>query len=366
MSALPLPQLHVDGIAELERKLAAQKKINAVLTDRIERHDSSLGNAGSMIEQNLILERLVTNKTRELESERHELRRALRELQDTQTLLLQAQKMESIGQLAAGMAHEINTPIQYVSDNVKFVQRCFEPVMAVAESVNELLRAWRRNELSEAAVAECETKIARLKFDYIKRNVPSALEQSLEGLHRVATIVAAMKDFSHPSTGVKDAVDLGEVINVATTVARNEWKYVADLELAISPDLPQVPCLRDEIGQVILNLVVNAAHAIGDAIKDSGSKGLIRITAERRDNFVEVRIQDSGTGIPDHVRARVFDPFFTTKAVGKGTGQGLAISYVTVVEKHQGKIFFETEIGHGTTFVIQLPLVDTAGRPACA
>src|SRR3569833_982610 len=244
MSAEPLPQLQADCIAELERKLAAQKKINTVLTNRVERHDASLGNAGSMIEQNLILERLVTNKTRELESERQELRRALRELQDTQTLLLQAQKMESIGQLAAGMAHEINTPIQYVSDNVKFVRRCFDPVMDVAESVNELLRAWRRNELGEAAVAECEAKLARLKFDYIKRNVPSALDQSLDGLHRVATIVAAMKDFSHPSTGVKDLVDLGEVINVATTVSRNEWKYVADLEVVVSPDLPQVPCLR--------------------------------------------------------------------------------------------------------------------------
>jgi signal transduction histidine kinase len=360
MSATPLATRQSDPIAALERKLAAQCKINAVLTSRIERHDASLGNAGSMIEQNLILERVVANKTRELESERHELRRALRELQDAQTLLLQAQKMESIGQLAAGMAHEINTPIQYVTDNITFVQRCFDPVLAIAESVGELLGTWRRGELDEAAVVACEGKLARLKFDYMKRNVPAALEQSLEGLHRVATIVAAMKDFSHPSTGVKDAVDLGEVINVSTTVARNEWKYVADLEIAISPDLPPVPCLRDEIGQVILNLIVNAAHAIGDAVKDTGSKGLIRVTAGVVGNCAEVRIQDSGTGIPEQARARVFDPFFTTKPVGKGTGQGLAISYVTVVEKHQGKIFFETETGRGTTFIIQLPLTVAA------
>ncbi|HEX6834162.1 MAG TPA: hypothetical protein VF132_11565, partial [Rudaea sp.] len=191
----------VDGaarIAELTRRLAAAAKVNAVLMQRIEQHDANIGSAGSLLGHNLMLERAVSRKTRELEAERQELRRALTTLQNTQALLLQAQKMESIGQLAAGMAHEINTPIQYVTDNVKFVRRCFDPVMTVADLVVQMLAQWRAGEMTGERVAECEATLQRLKFDYIKRNVPPALEQSLEGLQRVASLVAAMKDFSHP------------------------------------------------------------------------------------------------------------------------------------------------------------------------
>lgn len=356
-------------IAQLERRLKAAAKVNEVLMRRIEQRDATLGNAGSMIEQNLMLERAVTKKTRELEAERQELRRALTNLQNTQALLLQAQKMESIGQLAAGMAHEINTPIQYVTDNVKFVRRCFDPVMTITDAISEMVAQCRSGESSAISLDQCEALLKRVKFDYIKRNVPAALEQSLEGLQRVASIVAAMKDFSHPSADEKEPADLGDIIKVATTVARNEWKYVADLDIAIAPDLPKVPCLRDEIGQVIMNLVVNAAHAVGDVIKKNGNdgKGRISISAQLVGDMAEIRVRDSGTGIPEPIRNRVFDPFFSTKPVGRGTGQGLAICYMLIVEKHQGKIFFETEVGKGTTFVVQLPLEDASCKEAvCA
>ena len=345
-------------IAQLERKLAAREKVNAALIDRIERRDASLGSSLAAIEQNLALERLVENKTRELDTEQRELRRTLADLQKTQALLLQAQKMESIGQLAAGMAHEINTPIQYVTDNVKFVRRCFDPVMTVADLILEIVAEWRDGGNAQDKIAECDALLKRLKFDYIKRNVPAALEQSLEGLQRVASIVTAMKGFSHPSTGAMEPADLGEVVKLATTVARNEWKYVADLDIRIDPNLPEVPCLRDEIGQVVLNLVVNAAHAVSDVVKAGGGeeKGRISIVVQRVDDSAEIRVQDTGGGIPEAIRGRVFDPFFTTKPVGRGTGQGLAISYVTVVEKHRGQIRFETELGQGTTFIVRLPL----------
>ncbi|HEX6832301.1 MAG TPA: ATP-binding protein, partial [Rudaea sp.] len=159
------------------------------------------------------------------------------------------------------------------------------------------------------------------------------------------------------STSEKEPAELGELIKVATTVARNEWKYVADLAIDVDPQLPPVPCLRDEIGQVIMNLVVNAAHAVGDVVRARGEgKGAITIRARRDGDMAEIRVQDSGTGIPDAIRARVFDPFFTTKPVGRGTGQGLAICYAIVIEKHQGQIFFESVEGKGTTFVVRLPL----------
>ncbi len=356
-------------ITDLERRLAAAAKVNAVLMQRIEQRDATLGSAGSMLEQNLMLERVVAKKTHELEAERQELRRALTNLQNTQALLLQAQKMESIGQLAAGMAHEINTPIQYVTDNVKFVRRCFDPVMTITDSIADMISQWRRGESGALPAEECEALLKRVKFDYIKRNVPAALEQSLEGLQRVASIVAAMKDFSHPSADEKEPADLGDIIKVATTVARNEWKYVAELDIAVAPDLPKVPCLRDEIGQVVMNLVVNAAHAVGDVVKAGGSegKGRISISARLADGMAEIRVRDSGTGIAEPIRNRVFDPFFSTKPVGRGTGQGLAICYMLIVEKHQGKIYFETEMGKGTTFIVRLPLEDAVHKEAlCA
>lgn len=281
-----------------------------------------------------------------------EQERALLEVQ-----LRHAQKLESIGQLAAGIAHEINTPTQYVGDNLRFVQESLTQLQQVLQLPHQLLQAAKENRLTSQTIVYAEKILAEADLNYLAVEIPKAIEESLQGVSRVAKIVRAMKEFSHPGSDEKTLVDLNKTIESTLTVARNEWKYVADLELDFDPDLPQVLCLPGEFNQVILNLVVNAAHAIGDAIKgQTSAKGIIKASTRQDGDWVEVRIRDTGTGIPDYARNKIFEPFFTTKGVGKGTGQGLAIARSVIVDKHGGTIHFETETGQGTTFVIRLPL----------
>ncbi len=353
----PSPETSQERLARLERLLAARDETIASLIDRVDARGTDLGGAFVVMQRTVALEEVVTRKTRELETERAQLSTALDELKNTQSRLMQAEKMQSIGQLAAGIAHEINTPTQYVSDNVTFLKRVFPQMLGLIDVLVDYARAGAAGELDAEQATRMEERIKRARLDYIAENVPSALEQSLEGLQRITTIVRAMKDFSHSSQGEKELASLADIISVSITVARNEWKYIAELETEFAPDLPEVPCLRDEIGQVILNLVVNAAHAIVEANKAHPSTlGKIVVSTHRAGDFAEVRVRDSGTGIPEHIRNRVFDPFFTTKGVGKGTGQGLAIAYNIVVEKHGGQIGFDTEDGKGSTFIVRLPL----------
>ncbi|MDH5822574.1 ATP-binding protein [Luteimonas sp. RD2P54] len=353
------------AVAELRRRLAARDKVIAVLKRRVRERDHSAASPLATLQHNVALGRVVAMKTRELSEERHELQRALTELGRTQAALLQAQKMESVGQLAAGIAHEINTPAQYVRDNVAFVRKgmaAADEVLAAALAVVEAARGCGG---LEAPVEAFEAAVRRTRFDYVRRQVPEALEQSLEGLDRISRIVGAMKQFSHPSAGEKERVDLRPLVETAVTVARNEWKYVAQMEQDFAEDVPEVSCLRDEIGQVLLNLVVNAAHAISDSlVPGQRDKGRIAISVRRfGDRHVDIRVADDGPGIPEAIRTRVFDPFFTTKPVGKGTGQGLAMAYSTVVDKHGGALFFETGAGPGTTFVVRLPIEATGAGP---
>jgi signal transduction histidine kinase len=286
------------------------------------------------------------------DSQQHQLSKALRELQMAQAELTQAHKLSAIGQLAAGVAHEINTPIQYVGDNVAFLERVFAHLLPVVEAATQLVAG------DASALERLREKLTKVKFARIAAQVPRALEQSLEGIARVSKIVGAMKAFSHPSGGEKAEIDLRHAIQSTVTIARNEWKYVADVELDVPDDLPPLFCLGDELNQVILNLVVNAAHAIADVVGDaSGGRGSIRIAARSDDAWCEIRISDTGSGIPVAARSKIFDPFFTTKGVGKGTGQGLAIAYNVVVDKHGGTITFETELGRGTAFIVRIPRV---------
>jgi signal transduction histidine kinase len=197
----------------------------------------------------------------------------------------------------------------------------------------------------------------------MKEEIPKALNQSLDGTNRISKIVRAMKDFSHPGAEGKKPIDLNRAIESTTTVARNEWKYVANVITDLDSTMPLVPCLPGEINQVILNLVINAAHAIGDAIgPEVGQKGTITISTRKEGEWMEMRIADTGTGIPEAARTKIFDPFFTTKEVGKGTGQGLAIAHDVIVNKHGGTLTYETTPGKGTTFMIRLPL---EGIPVC-
>jgi len=286
------------------------------------------------------------------ERKQAELQRAAMEIQ-----LRHSQKLESIGQLAAGIAHEINTPTQYLGDNIRFLQTSFHDLNEIHAAYACVMAAAARNELTQELLAETSETIQRNNHTFLLKEIPKAIQQSLEGVDRVARIVRAMKDFSHPGTGRKTPIDLNKAIETTMTVAGNEWKYVARVETDLAPNLPLVPCMPGEFNQVILNLVVNAAHAIGDVVDGSKKEmGLIRVSTRLVDDFVEIRVKDTGTGIAEKIRDRVFDPFFTTKPVGKGTGQGLAIAHNVIVDQHQGQIFFESEIGVGTVFIIRLPV----------
>jgi len=270
--------------------------------------------------------------------------------------LAQSQKLESIGQLAAGIAHEINTPIQFLNDNLAFLRDAFKDRQTVVDATDRLHQAAKQGTVTPEVIDALDEAMATADMAYLNAEIPKAIEQSLDGVQRVATIVRAMKEFSHPNAVEKAVIDINKAIENTIVVARNEWKYVAEMETQLDPALPPVPCLPGEFNQVILNLIVNAAHAIADNQWSAAmSKGTITISTQRLDEHVEIRVRDTGTGIPETIRAKIFDPFFTTKPVGKGTGQGLAITHTVITKKHGGTVTFETEMGKGTTFIIRLP-----------
>lgn len=292
-----------------------------------------------------------------------ERKRAGQEQAVLQAQLTQAQKLESIGRLAAGIAHEINTPIQYIGDNTRFLKDGFERLLKLLGIYKQMQQAVQKENRLPELCAQVEAALREADLEYLVAEIPQALEQSLEGVARVTKIVRAMKDFSHPGSDEKTPADLNHEIESTVTVARNEWKYRADLNLELEPALPSVPLLAGEFNQVILNLVVNAAQAIAEKIGPEGaSKGTITIKTRSDGDWVEVRIADTGNGIPAGVREKIFTPFFTTKPAGKGTGQGLALARSVIVDKHGGTISFESEEGAGTTFILRLPL--EASSPA--
>jgi len=268
--------------------------------------------------------------------------------------LAQANRLEAIGQLAAGIAHEINTPVQFIADNTRFLTDAFADILPALRQ----LAALEPEEAPEALRA--------LDLEFIAEEVPGALEQSLEGLARVTRIVRAMKDFSHPGEGRADT-DVNRAIESTVQVARNEWKYVADVELDLDAAVGKVPCYEGELKQVVLNIVINAAQALGEQ-RDSGereSPGRIRISTRRLGERLRIEIADDGPGMTPEVKARVFDPFFTTKGVGVGTGQGLSLAHSVIVQKHGGAIDVETAPGEGARFVIEIPApLSRPGDPA--
>lgn len=275
---------------------------------------------------------------------------------ELESKLRHAQKMESIGTLAAGIAHEINTPIQFVGDNMTFLIDSFKDIKELFQILEEVIPGGKVSDIKELETMY-KKKCEEIELDYLIEEIPKAIEQSKLGANRVADIVRAMKTFAHPGPEEKIACDVNQAIESTVTVARNEWKYVADVETDLAPYLPMIKCLPGEVNQVFLNLIVNAAHAIEDANRSQKrEKGKILIRTRQVDGFVEVSISDDGTGIPQKIRERIFDPFFTTKEVGKGTGQGLSIVHSVIVEKHGGKVDFDSEDGKGTTFHIQLPI----------
>lgn len=333
----------VEGLATLRPELASGQKRKVVRevilgAQIIEQHISWLPQSGSFC-----IYALDITARKELERQ-----------------LMQAQKLESIGQLAAGIAHEINTPLQYVGDNTQFLKDAFGGLCRLLVGFNNLLAEVKQGNTMPERTAELELLVEEADLEYCLERVPQALDQSQVGLRNVAKIVRALREFSHPSLAERAAIDLNRAVENTITISRNEWKYAADLDTTLDPNLPHVPCYGGEINQVVLNLIVNGAHAIAEANRSEPTrKGRIHVSTRRDGDYAEIRVADTGTGIPEAIRQKVFNPFFTTKEVGKGTGQGLALAHSIIVTKHRGTLAFESEVGRGTTFIVRLPLAES-------
>ena len=265
------------------------------------------------------------------------------------------QKLESLGRLSAGLAHEINTPIQFVGDNTRFLASAYQDMLKLLLVYRHCMTSghlpWQeRQRLSDEAEEVAD-------IEYLAAEVPVAVEQSLEGIDRVASLVRAMKSFSYKESNDKAYADLNEAIRTTVTVARNEVKYVADVELDLA-DLPEVLCHVGDLNQVFLNLLVNAA----DAMEDKGDRGKITVRTRVEGPYAVLTFADNGEGIPQEIQQTIFEPFFTTKEVGKGTGQGLALARATVCDKHDGTIELNSKVGEGTEFVLRLPITGKAAK----
>jgi signal transduction histidine kinase len=243
-----------------------------------------------------------------------------------------------------------------VGDNVRFLGDSFKQLLALFDE--------RLEALTPASGASAASRVDEVDLPYLREEIPKAVAQSLEGIERIGKIVGAMKEFSHPGQD-RTLTDINRAIASTIMVATNEWKYLADIKTEFDATLPQVPVFPGEFNQVILNIIVNAAHAIGEsAAANSSTKGTIRVVTSHTDHELEVSISDNGCGMPRQIQERIFDPFFTTKPVGKGTGQGLAIAHNVIVQKHGGSLTVSSEVGRGTTFVIRLPLEATSAAAA--
>lgn len=272
---------------------------------------------------------------------------------ELETKLLLAQRLEAIGSLAAGVAHEINTPTQYVADNVGFLTTSFEDLAEYFKAVDTLVSKIETLPEFKEDLEQFRKVQEEVDLEFICDEIPDTLSQSADGLKKIARIVRSLKEFSYPTQPGKTKTDLNRAIENTVTVSRGEWKHIAKMSMELDPDLPEVECVVDEINQVILNLIVNAAHAI----EESGSVlGEITIRTKSMDDSVCIEITDTGTGIPEDARDRLFEPFFTTKEVGKGTGQGLTMARNVVVKSHCGRIEFDSTMGEGTTFSVWLPV----------
>ena len=303
------------------------------------------------------LENRVDRRTATLKTINGQLRNEMERRTQMEIELRQAQKLESVGRLASGVAHEINTPVQFVSDSCSFLQNATHDLMGVIVSnraMRELVAAGMPVADALASIRQTE---AEADVDYLLEQIPMAIERALQGLERVATIVKSMKEFAHPDQASAAFADINRAITSTLTVARNEYKYVADLETELG-ELPMVSCHIGELNQVVLNIVVNAAHAIEASNRNSERRGKITIRTSERDRHAVIEIADDGCGIPQTIIDKIFDPFFTTKEIGKGTGQGLAIARTVIVDKHHGKLTVDSDPGRGTTFRIWLPLAE--------
>ena len=331
---LNLVQAQRASLADSERLSDELRTLNRELEQRVIRRTRALEhNAEKLREANQKLEYEISERARMEVEHRH------------------ANKLEAVGQLAAGIAHEINTPIQYIGNSLQYLKNTLSELQTLSLHVEDYLS---QEDLNSATTrAELEKIVYDIDLAHIKNRAPKAIDRALDGIDRVTNIIRAMNEFSYPDSAEKTGTDINKALETTLTVAKSEYKYVAKIVTDFD-QLPLVHCYRGDLNQVFLNLIINAAHAISDhAEKD----GIITIkTLIEQDTEVVISVSDNGAGIPQDIQHRVFDPFFTTKEVGRGTGQGLAISHNIIVNKHAGRLSFITEPGKGTTFEIKLPV----------
>jgi signal transduction histidine kinase len=343
----------VGGLAELTNSM-----IEALARTEQARRDA----ATALADLNHTLELRVAERTSSLVDANAALAAEMRARATMELELRQAQKLESVGRLAAGIAHEINTPLQFVGDSVQYARECVGDLGGLLAGYRDLRRAVLDGEPARDLATGLGEREQAIDLPYVLEQLSPALDLALHGVQRVGGIVRSVKQFAYPDRVDMAPADLNLAIQSTITVAAGEYKDVAEISLELG-ELPHVVCHIGEINQVVLNLIVNAAHAIGDAVRGTTGRGRITIRTRRDGDAVIVAIADTGTGIPEHVRPHIFDAFFTTKEVGRGTGQGLAIARSVVVDKHGGRLTFESAEGTGSEFFIRLPVT---GRPAAS
>jgi len=285
------------------------------------------------------------------------LRRDLEhQVEERTAQLLQAQRLESMGQLAAGIAHEVNSPMQFIGNNADFLSQALEELAGLRKQYHQVYEQARGRAVDAGLLGQVEEALAQSDPEYLDGEATKALAKIQEGVRRVVEIVQGMRELAHPGGREQVSTELNHLLQSAANVCRNEWKYVAELELDLDPQLPALKCFPGELSQCVVNLLVNAAHAVGDVVRGTQEKGRIVLSARAGGDQVEIRVSDTGTGIPPEVQPRIFEFLFTTKEFGKGTGQGLSLVQRVVRDHHRGEVSFETQMGQGTTFVLHLPL----------
>lgn len=349
----------LDNLGPTDKLLVLKKPFEAIEVQQIVH---ALLNKWSMqreIEERLSdLSEAVEERTKDLLATNKTLEQEIATREELEVELRQAQKLEAIGQLAAGIAHELNTPTQFIGDNVRFLDEAFQSLFSL---IGEYRREFSEGEDLAVVRERLQGVEAAADLEYLLADIPDALRQSIDGVEGIAAIVKAMKEFGQPGVSERSLVDINEKIESTLIVARSQYKKVAEIVSKLGP-VPSFECHGGELAQVLLNLLMNATQAIRDKLKDSGELGTITISSGTDGDYAVVEISDTGVGISEDIQDRVFDPFFTTREVGEGVGHGLAIARTTVVDKHGGSLTFETS-PEGTTFFVRLPLVGAAATP---
>ncbi len=329
---LTLVEAQRNSLADSRRLSNELSKLNTELEERVARRTNDLErNAMELAESKQTLEQEMAGR------------------QQVEVELRHAQKLEAVGQMAAGIAHEINTPMQYIGNSLQFLQSVFADLQIISVKLEESIALLEGHDVKTGSFKQA---IYDADLDYIRERAPKALNRALQGIDRVTQIVGALNEFSHPDEREKSIADINRAINTTLTVASNEYKYVAKIDKQLQ-SIPHIECHLGDLNQVFLNLIVNAAHAISESDVEDG---IIQVKTWQEGDAVLISISDNGSGIPEKIQHRIFDPFFTTKEVGRGTGQGLSISHKIIVENHGGQLSFTTEPGKGTSFLIKLPI----------